>query len=462
MDGILPNENEAEVSAGEDGSDQDSSEALSTRVLPGFMELEPRAQLAFERMKRTIRDVYERFGYTPVETPAIERVDVLLAKTAGETSKQMYRLSRTGQALGLRFDLTVPLARYVTEHYGSLSFPFRAYQIGKVYRGERPQKGRFRELYQCDVDMIGTDQLSLMADAEMLAIGTAALSELGVSSAAISMNNRKLLSGLLLEVDPNVNTPEALRTIDKLEKIGAAEVESQLVGLGLPQEGVSRLLSVIDRRGAAEEILSFLDSVGMRNPLFHEGVRELRELASYVESIGVDNSRYSIDLSIARGLDYDTGTVFETHLENAREIGSICSGGRYDNLVGTFSSHKLPGVGISIGLTRLFDQWLRNNPLEAASSTTLKVMVLPMLEDLRPAAELASFLRGCGVPTAVETERAKLRNKLKLANRIGVPFVVIVGEDELQSGKYSLKEMQSGEQRTMTRAEMAAYLQERV
>ena len=407
-------------------------EKVSPRTLSGFMELLPEEQLKMEKLLATLRRVYSLYGFTPLDTPAIESAQVLLAKGGGETEKQIYRFMKGDSDLALRFDLTVPLAKYVAANYARLQFPFRRFQIGKVWRGERAQRGRFREFYQADIDVIGDGKLDIMNEAEIPSIICRAFTELGLRDFTIRINNRKVLGGFFRM--HGMNAPaEILRTIDKLEKIGEEKVRAILMddcGLDAAQAG---------------EALGFI-----------EGVRELRTVTQALPGLGVPPERFAIDLTIARGLDYYTGTVYETTINSHPEIGSVCSGGRYDDLAEYYTDRKLPGAGISIGVTRLFyvlsEQGLLNPELTAAPADAI---VLPMTEDLGFAAQTATKLREAGIRTQLYTEDRKFKQKLSYASKLGIPFAVIIGEDEVQSARVSLKDMQRGEQISCTQDEAA-------
>lgn len=419
---------------------------IKPSTLPGFMELLPSDQIAFNHMMDIIRKNYEKCGFIPIDTPVIEKSEVLLAKGGGDTEKQIYRFNKGDSDLSLRFDLTVPLARYVSQHMSSLTFPFRRYQIGKVYRGERNQKGRFREFYQCDIDIIGNGKLSIINDAEIPSIIYSTFKELGFGSFTIHINNRKVLNGFLdsLNIESKV---EVLRIIDKIDKIGSEAVKEELMEMGLSGETCDNLLKFINLKGSNDEILSALESLEVSNESFKLGISELKEVSKCIRSFGVPEENYTIDLKIARGLDYYTGTVYETILNDYPEIGSVCSGGRYDNLAEYYTKEKLPGVGISIGLTRLFYQLneakiLKNNE----ASTLAQVLVIPMDESVEYSINAAYKLRAKGISSEIYLEGGKMNKKMNYANKLGVPYVIIIGSEEMQTGLLSLKNMKSGEQ----------------
>ena len=431
-------------------------EKVTPRTLSGFMELLPADQLKMERLLGTLRGVYSLYGFTPLDTPAIESAEVLLAKGGGETEKQIYRFMKGDSDLALRFDLTVPLAKYVAANYAKIQFPFRRFQIGKVWRGERAQRGRFREFYQADIDVIGDGKLDIMNEAEIPSIICRAFTELGLRDFTIRINNRKVLGGFFRM--HGMSAPaEILRTIDKLEKIGAEKVRAILLeDCGLDESQAAAVLDFTGFTGTTAEELAFLEGMCGRDELFDEGVRELRTVAEALPGLGVPPERFALDFTIARGLDYYTGTVYETTINSHPEIGSVCSGGRYDDLAEFYTDRKLPGAGISIGVTRLFyvlsEQGLLNPELEAAPADAI---VLPMTEDLGFATETATLLRESGIRTQLYTEEKKFKQKLSYASKLGIPFAVIIGEDEAKSGLVSLKDMRRGEQISCAPAEAA-------
>ena len=429
---------------------------VQPRILPGFMELLPEDQIAFNKMFDTIRKVYEQYGFLPLDTPTIELSEVLLAKAGGETEKQIYRFDKGDNDLSLRFDLTVPLARYVAQHYPDLPFPFKRYQMSKVFRGERPQKGRFREFYQCDIDVIGSDTLDLVYDAEMPAIIYRLFKELDFGSFTIRMNNRKVLNGFFTELGYADRIGDILRTIDKLEKIGRDAVISELTEYGVQAADTERILSFLAITGTNDEILAGLSAAGVTNETYLEGVSELGKVVDYLRKFGVEESAFRIDLTIARGLDYYTGTVYETMLNDYPSMGSVCSGGRYDNLTGYYTDQKLPGIGISIGLTRLFYQ-LKENGLVKKAGSIAKCIVIPMgEEDMGTAVSVAAGLRGQGIPTDVYYQQKGMKQKMKYAARLGIPYAAIIGESERLSGTVMLKNMETGEQEAVAIADIAA------
>lgn len=420
---------------------------VQPRTLSGFMELLPRQQLLMESIMQTLRDTYSLYGFTPLDTPIIEASDVLLAKGGGETEKQIYRFTRGENDLSLRFDLTVPLAKYVALHYGELAFPFRRYQIGKVYRGERAQRGRFREFYQADIDMIGDGKLDVSNEAEMPAIIYQVFTRLGLKKFQIRVNNRKILNGFYGMLGLSEQAGDIMRTVDKLEKIGTEKVKSSLVELGVTAEKANEILEFIGIKGSNQQVLEALEGYRDKNELFDLGLDELKTVVKYLSGFGVPEENFAVDLTIARGLDYYTGTVYETLMIDHPEIGSICSGGRYDNLAEYYTDKILPGVGISIGLTRLFfilnEQGMLN---EERNTAPADVLLLPMVEDLSPAVELATRFRNAGVRVQLYGEQKKFKAKMNYADKIGVPYVVFLGEDEIRDGVVACKDMKSGEQ----------------
>ena len=423
---------------------------VEPRTLPGFMELLPKEQILFNKMKEKIQKSYEKFGFVPLDTPIIEMSEVLLAKAGGETEKQIYRFNKGDNDLALRFDLTVPLAKYITEYYGSLSFPFRRYQIGKVYRGERPQKGRFREFYQCDIDIIGDGELSIINDAEMPSIIYTTIKELGFEEFTICINNRKILNGLFRELKQGDLSVDIMRIIDKLEKIGEENVIASLKDLGVSEDAISKIMEFIKIKGTTDEKLQALENLQFNDELFIQGLTELKQVVNYVRMFGVPDKNFKVDLTIARGLDYYTGTVYETFLNEYREIGSVCSGGRYDNLAEFYTDKKLPGVGVSIGLTRLFYKLNELNAIKETQKSIAKVLIAPMTENIERALEVSKILRDNGINTEVYLEDKKIKAKFKYADHLQIPYVIIIGEDEIENKTVSLKNMENGEQQTIS------------
>jgi len=428
-----------------------SKNIVKPSTLPGFIEFLPQEQILFNKIKDTIRNTYEKFGFIPIDTPLIEKSEVLLAKGGGETEKQIYRFTKGDTDMAIRFDLTVPLARYVAQHFSELTFPYRRYHIGKVYRGEKSQRGRFREFYQCDVDIIGNGKLSVIYDAEILGIIYATFSNLGFKDFTIKINNRKILNGFFASLNIT-NTVDVLRTIDKLEKIGQKGVINELKELGLSEDTINKILNFIKIQGNDQEKLQALKSLNIETAIFQKGIEELSTVIDYVQSFGVPEKNYTIDLTIARGLDYYTGTVCETFLDNYPEIGSVCSGGRYENLAEYYTNQKLPGVGVSIGLTRLFYQLKETGLLgQDLPSTLTKVLIVPMDESCNEySIRVANTLRASGIVAEIYFENVKISKKLNYANKLNIPYTIVIGEEEIKKQMVSLKNMKTGSQELIT------------
>ncbi|MGH8107772.1 MAG: histidine--tRNA ligase [Arenimonas sp.] len=443
---------------------------IKPRTPPGVMELLPRDQIAFQRMLDVIRCNFERYGFLPVETPVFELTDVLLTKTGGETERQVYFVQSTGALeqggtpeLALRFDLTVPLARYVAEHEHDLAFPFRRYQMQRVYRGERAQRGRFREFYQCDIDVIGKDSLSVRYDAEMPAVINAVFTELGFGAFTIQLNNRKLMRGFFetLGVADGEKQTLVLREVDKLDKRGADYVRETLTGeaFGLSAEVTGKILDFVQTRSSSHaDAINQLDKLGQGSDGFNQGVAELREVIELLKAYGVPEKNYAVNFSIARGLDYYTGTVYETTLDDYPDIGSVCSGGRYENLASSYTKSRLPGVGISIGATRLFWQLREAGIISSAESSVEALVGLMDEAHLPQALELAQQLRAAGINTEVQLEAKKLAKQFQYADRSGVRFMVLCGENEVSRGVVTVKDLRRQEQFELPRAELASAL----
>lgn len=423
---------------------------ISTQSLSGFMELLPAEQIVFNVIKEKIARSFEKFGFAPIDTPIIEKAEVLLAKAGGETEKQIYSFTKGDNDLALRFDLTVPLARYVAEYFNDLVFPFRRYAIGKVYRGERPQKGRFREFYQCDIDIIGDGELSIINDAEIPSIIYATFKNLDFGDFIIKINNRKILNGFFTELGLLEKAIEIMNLIDKLEKIGLEELEKGLADLDIEKDKINKIKEFINISGDNKEKIKKLKNLEIKNEIFEQGVKELEETIKNSLLFGVPEKNIEIDLSIARGLDYYTGTVYETFLVGHEKIGSVCSGGRYDNLAENYTDRKLPGVGISIGLNRLFYQLKENGLLKFGPAVQTKILVVSLVEELDKSLELATKLREKNIPTEVYLEKAKIKKIFSYADKLKIPFVVVIGEDELRGNYYTLKNMTTGEQQQVS------------
>ena len=433
---------------------------IKPRTLSGFMELQPDKQVQMDKMRAVLAETYARYGFTPLDTPAIEAAEVLLAKGGGETEKQIYRFTKGESDLALRFDLTVPLAKYVAANYGQLTFPFRRYQIGKVYRGERAQRGRFREFYQADIDVIGDGKLDISNEAEIPSIIYKAFTALGLKRFQIRVNNRKILNGFYSMLGLTEQSGDVMRTVDKLDKIGPDKVRELLIEGGVAAEKAEEILKFIAITGSNQEVLTALEGYRGRSEVFDAGLDELNTVVKYLASFGVSETHFAVDLTIARGLDYYTGTVYETTMLDHPEIGSICSGGRYDNLAEYYTEKQLPGVGISIGLTRLFfvleDQGYLNDQLNTAPADAL---ILPMTDDLSPAIALATQLREAGIRTQIHGEQKKFKQKISYADKLSIPYAVFLGEDEISSGVCAVKDLATGEQVKLSPADAIAHIQ---
>lgn len=430
-----------------------SKDIVRPSILPGFMELLPTDQILFNKMMDTIRKNYEKFGFLPIDTPIIEKSEVLLAKGGGETEKQIYRFEKGTTDMSLRFDLTVPLARYVSQHYSELNFPFRRYHIGKVYRGERNQRGRFREFYQCDIDIIGNNTLDIVNDAEIPAVIYSTFKDLGFDSFTIRINNRKVLKGFFQSLDIEDST-YILRTIDKLDKIGLDNVKKELKEQEVSDDAINKIMEFISIEGNNDEIIDKLKSLAVDNEIFQEGLEELKTVSDYIRIFGVSEENYIIDLTIARGLDYYTGTVYETFLDDHPEIGSICSGGRYDDLATHYTNQKLPGVGISIGLTRLFYQLKEANIIEGIDNSLTTALIIPMKGYLDKGVELVNELRKKDIYSQVYVESGKMGKKFTYADKLNIPYVIIIGEEEVKNKVYSFRNMKTGEQNSFSLEEI--------
>ena len=436
---------------------------MTPRTLSGFMELLPAPQQQMERIMDTLRTTYSLYGFTPLDTPVIESSEVLLAKGGGETEKQIYRFTKGDADIALRFDLTVPLAKYVALHYNDLTFPFRRYQIGKVYRGERAQRGRFREFYQADIDIIGDGKLDIANEAEIPSIIYKTFSTLGLKRFQIRVNNRKILNGFYGLLGLTEKAGDIMRTVDKLDKIGPEKVKALLMDeeIALTEAQADEILKFIAIGGGNDAVLAALEGYTGKNETFDQGLTELKTVVKYLSAFGVPEENFAVDLTIARGLDYYTGTVYETTLLDHPEIGSVCSGGRYDNLAEYYTDKQLPGVGISIGLTRLFyvlgEQGMLNPDLPTAPAD---VLILPMTEDLSAAIALATRLRESGIRTQLHCEQKKFKQKISYADKLHIPYVIFLGEDEISAGVVACKDMATGEQTKLTPEDTIRRIQE--
>ncbi len=423
---------------------------VEPRTLSGFMELLPQDQIKFNEMLNTIKKTYELYGFLPQETPIVESSEVLLAKAGGEIEKQIYSFKKGDKDLSLRFDLTVPLAKYVVEYYNDLTFPYRRYQIGKVFRGERAQKGRYREFYQCDIDIIGDGKLSIINDAEIPSIISTTFKNLGFSNFVIKINNRKILNGLFDELNIAEKMTDILIVIDKLEKIGMEAVKEELQKLGLDNVSITKIEEFLNISGTTDEKLAKLRELNFSSDIFKVGLEELEEVIKYVRLFKVAEENFVIDLTIARGLDYYTGTVYETNLKGYESIGSVCSGGRYENLAGYYTKKNLPGVGISIGFTRLFYNLKELGLLNTKEKSISKVDIITMGVGVENAVEISNILRANNIPNEIYKEDSKIKAKFAYANNLEIPYVIVIGEEEIEKNMYTLKNMNSGEQEMLT------------
>ena len=424
---------------------------VEPRTLPGFMELLPNDQIRFNEIKEKIQKSYEKFGFLPLDTPVIEASEVLLAKAGGETEKQIYRFNKGDSDLSLRFDLTVPLAKYVAEYYGELSFPFKRYQIGKVYRGEKAQAGRFREFYQCDIDIIGDGELNLKYDAELPNVIYNTFRSLGFEKFTICINNRKILNGMFEYLSLSDRSVDILRIIDKIEKIGRDNVIKEFKEIDIEENKIDTIMKFLEITGTSDEKIDSLKNLGIDNENFNLGVNELETVIKQIRMHKVPEKNFMVDLSIARGLDYYTGTVYETFLDDYKKLGSVCSGGRYENLAEHYTDKKLPGVGISIGLSRFFYQIDKENIIENENKSIAKVLVVTMDESqMDYALNVAAKLRDVGINTDVFLEDKKLKAKFKYADKLHIPYVAVIGEEEMNNNTVTLKNMTTGAQETLT------------
>ena len=419
---------------------------IEPRTLSGFMELLPEEQILFDQMKEVIENTYKMHGFLPLDTPVIELSEILLAKAGGETEKQIYRFNKGDKDLSLRFDLTVPLSKYVAKNYGNLNFPFRRYQIGKVYRGERTQKGRFREFYQCDIDVIGDGELDLINDAEIPSVIYTIFTKLGFSNFTIRLNNRKILNGLFEDLNKKEKATDILRIIDKIDKIGKDAVIEELLKIEIEKSAIDKIMNFISISGSSDEKIEKLKGLEIENETFKKGVEELEYVVKHLRMFEIPENNFNVDLTIARGLDYYTGTVYETFFNDYRELGSVCSGGRYENLAEYYTDKKLPGVGISIGLTRLFYKLNEMNLIKADKKSVADVLIIPMIEDLTVPIQIANKLRKEGTNTEIYLNNKKLKAKFKYADKLEIPYVIVIGEDEIKTRKYTLKNMETGEE----------------
>lgn len=423
----------------------------NTKVMSGFMELTPDMQVEFDRIKRIIEESYCSFGFTPIDTPVLERSEILLAKAGGETEKQIYRFTKGDSDISMRFDLTVPLARYVADHYNELTFPFRRSHIAKVYRGERPQKGRYREFYQCDIDVIGEGELSVAYDAEIPRVIYSIFSQLDFGKFTIRVSNRKILSGLIEHLELSSSSIEVMRIIDKVDKISRAEFIAELKKLGMNTDQIDLLNQYIFAEGDSDSILATLRAAKIDSLELQQGIEELESVVLLMRDMGIPDNYFRIDLTIARGLDYYTGTIYETTLDNYPRLGSVCSGGRYDDLASHYINKKLPGVGVSIGLTRLFSQLVEQDIVKPQKKSIAEVLIVPLTDDqFKYALNLANRLRNSGILVDTFLASTTIKKKFKYANKIGIQQVIVIGADEVSRGAFTLQNMISGEKRELT------------
>ena len=425
-------------------------ERIQAKTLPGFMELLPNEQILFNQMKQKIQQVYEKYGFLPIDTPVIEAAEVLLAKAGGETEKQIYRFNKGENDLALRFDLTVPLAKYVSLYYHSLNFPFKRYQIGKVYRGEKAQKGRYREFYQCDIDIIGDNELNIIHDAEIPSIIYDTFNELGFKKFTICINNRKILNGIFEALELTNNSVEIMRIIDKIEKIGKENIIKELENLGISKEKINTIMNLILFNGTTDEKLKILEEISIDNEIFNQGKEELKKVVEYIRMFNIPDNNFTVEFTIARGLDYYTGTVYETFLDDYKKLGSVCSGGRYDNLADYYTDKKLPGVGISIGLSRFFYQLKEENIIKEDKCSVSEVMVIPMNKEFKECIEIANILRKNNINVDIYLEDKKIKNKFKYTDKLQIPYAIVIGEDEIKNKIVSFKNIITGEQENLT------------
>lgn len=421
-------------------------EKIEPKTLPGFMELLPNEQILFNQMKSTIEETYKRFGFLPIDTPEIEYSSVLLAKAGGETEKQIYRFEKGDTDLSLRFDLTVPLAKYVAKNYGEISFPFRRYQIGKVFRGEKPQKGRYREFYQCDVDIIGDGELDIINDAEIISIIYNTFKNLGFDNFAIRVNNRKILNGLYEYINQKENALFIMRIIDKIDKIGKDKVREELEKINIPENCINKIMTFISIDGNSDDKIKQLKELGIENETYKQGIEELETVIKNLRLMQIPEKNFYADLTIARGLDYYTGTVYETFLTDYRELGSVCSGGRYESLAENYTDKTLLGVGMSIGLTRLFYKFNELNIINAEKKSISEIIVIPITENLEKPIKITTELRKLGINTEIYLNNKKIKAKMKYANKLDIPYVIVIGDDEITSNLVNIKNMKTGEE----------------
>lgn len=417
---------------------------IKPSTIAGVMELLPDSQAVFDRMKNTIEDTFKDYGFLAIDTPVIEKNEILFAKGGGETEKQIFEIASDSKDMSLRFDLTVPLARYVSEHLSDLNFPFKRYQIGKVYRGERNQKGRYKEFYQADIDIIGHNDLAIYNDALLARVIFEAFNRINFPNITFHINNRKLLNGFFKSLEIEDST-EVLRTIDKKDKIGIDKTKTLITEI-IGEDKANKTLEFINADNQNTEILDNLAGFA-DNDLFKEGLEELKTLYDYMIKFGIDDKNIKIDLAITRGLDYYTSTVYETFINGYESIGSVCSGGRYENLASNFTKQNLPGVGMSIGLTRLFYQLQELGLVEEEKSSKIDFLILPMDKEYHfYAIDVLKKLKDQGKKADIFLEDGKFKKKINYADKINAKYAVIIGEEEASQNTVSIKNMESGEQ----------------
>lgn len=431
---------------------------VNPSILPGFMELLPDEQKKFDNLKNIIESNFKKYGFINIDTPLIEKEEILLSKGGGETSKQIYKIDKESTKQALRFDLTVSLARYVSMHSQNINFPFRRYQIGKVYRGERNQKGRYREFYQCDIDIVGNEKLSIINDAEIPKVIYSIFKDLGFKDITFRINNRKLLQGYLESIGID-DFEEVLRTIDKLEKIGIEKTKNILVDLGIDENQINSIFDLISNSESNADALEKLNNIEINNELFNQGIHELKEVYKYMQLFEIPDENIKIDYKITRGLDYYTGTVYETFLNGYESIGSVCSGGRYDDLASNFTRQRFPGIGLSIGLTRLFYQLNEAGLIPEEVNTNDNILIIPMgEEELEYAIETVNILRNSGISSQVYLEKGKTKKKFGYADNIDVKTAIIIGRDEISQNKVSIRNFESGEQELVGRDNLVEFI----
>ena len=418
-------------------------------ILPGTMELLPHEQLIFNKMKDIIRETYELFSFLPIDTPALEKTEILLAKGGGETEKQIYNIANTSTDTSLRFDLTVPLARYVSMHEHELKFPFKRYQIAKVYRGERNQKGRYREFYQCDCDIIGDEKLSKFYDAELVKIISIIFKKFGFDRFTIMINNRNIMNGFLKSQGVE-DTVEAVRALDKYDKIGRESLEELLLNQGIKADAVKEIIALIEFEGTNEETIKYLEGLGIDNETFLKGLSEMKEVLENIKLFKVDDNNYKFTLKLQRGLDYYTSTVIETVLDDYKELGSVAGGGSYENLTQFYSKRELPGVGISIGLTRLFFQLSEKNILPKFDSEEKSFLVAPLDIDMSYAISVLNELHELGVHSEVFYSKMKMKKIFDFAESYSFDYIIFLGQEELDNKKLSVRDLKSKENLTLS------------